>query len=154
MHSLSYSFALGPLRQEQTTLDHQRGRAFNKTSSSLLPRQAQEKMQHSSEFREAVLSFKGQSPCIIERAIELDYINKIQNKQYNKENNNNHDQLCTKGASGSQPLLPHQAQERMVHSPSFRKKVLSFGGQNDCLVERAIELDYITRVRSCLTKEN
>ena len=154
MHSLLYSFALSPLRQEQATLDHQRGHAFNETSSSLLPQQAQEKMQHSPEFREAVLSFKGQSSCMIERAIELDYINKIQKEQYNKENKNNHDQLCIKGASGHQPLLPRQAQAKMVYSPSFCKKVLSFRGQNDYLVEQSIELDYITQVQSCLTKKN
>ena len=154
MHSLLYSFALSPLRQEQATLDHQRGHAFNETSSSLLPQQAQEKMQHSPEFREAVLSFKGQSSCMIERAIELDYINKIQKEQYNKENKNNHDQLCIKGASGRRHLLSRQAQGRMVHSSSFCEKVLSFRGQNDCLVEKVIEFDYIIRVRTCLTKKN
>mmetsp|Transcript_34651 Transcript_34651/g.38307 ORF Transcript_34651/g.38307 Transcript_34651/m.38307 type:complete len:145 (+) Transcript_34651:59-493(+) len=137
--------------KQQKYLEYQLGgRAFNTTSSSLLPHQAQEKMQHSPEFREAVLSFRGQSSCLIERAIELDHINQIQNEQNNK--NNNHDQPCAKDDTGRQPLLPHQAQERMQHSPLFRKAVLSFKGQNNCLVERAIEFDYITRVRNCLLK--
>merc|ERR1740124_641063 len=93
-------------------------------------------MQHSPEFREAVLSFRGHSSCMIERAIELDYINRIQNEQNNVKKNGNYNQPCTNSDIGRQPLLPYQAQQRMHHSLPFRKAVLSFRGQNDCLVER------------------
>mmetsp|Transcript_1069 Transcript_1069/g.1354 ORF Transcript_1069/g.1354 Transcript_1069/m.1354 type:complete len:167 (-) Transcript_1069:316-816(-) len=140
--------------QQQRSSNHSRFRAFISSSSSLLPHQAQEKMHQSPTFRESVLSFRGGSRCIIERAIELDYMNQIQNKQEdNIENNGNCYQFCTNGGT-SQALLPHQAQEKMHQSPSFRNEVLSFKGQSNCLIERAIELDYITRLRNCMSKEN
>merc|ERR1739848_16330 len=63
-------------------------------------------------------------------------------------------QLCTNndgsGCFVNRTLLPHQAQKKMHDSQSFREAVLAFKGQSNSLIERAIELDYITRLRDCV----
>mmetsp|Transcript_10911 Transcript_10911/g.16089 ORF Transcript_10911/g.16089 Transcript_10911/m.16089 type:complete len:160 (+) Transcript_10911:31-510(+) len=108
----------------------------------LLPQQAQAKLHHSPSFRKAVLSFKGHGNDLIERAIEFDYITKVQGpKKYSTQYG------CT-----TSPLLPQQAQQRLDQSPKFRKAVLSFEGHSNCLIERAIELEYFERISKCMNE--
>lgn len=112
---------------------------FDYTNKPLLPQQAQARLHQSPSFRKAVLSFQGSSDNLIERAIEFDYLTKSKKSfSFNK--------TC----ESSGPLHPQQAQQRLDKSPNFRKAVLDFRGQNSCLIERAIEMEYITRLRKCM----
>merc|ERR1712224_882133 len=110
------------------------------------------------DFRQQVLSFQGlnKSQCLVERAIELDYVTRIRKSQgfqqppavcsHNNTNKTNDD------CNVNKPLLPQQAQEKLHTSPAFRNAVLSFEGQSGSLVERAIEYDFMTQVRKCIKR--
>jgi len=114
---------------------------FGYANKPLLPQQAQARLHQSPSFCKAVLSFQGSSDDLIERAIEFDYLMKPE-KSFSTNNN------CENSSSG--PLHPQQAQQRLDKSPNFRKAVLDFRGQNSCLIERAIEMEYMTRLRNCM----
>lgn len=103
----------------------------------LLPQQAQARLHQSPSFRKAVLSFEGlNSHDLIERAIELDYFARAKCRN-----------TC--------PLLPQQALQRLDQSPEFRKAALSFKDHNsDCLIERAIQMEYMARLRKCVKDNN
>mmetsp|Transcript_32832 Transcript_32832/g.49523 ORF Transcript_32832/g.49523 Transcript_32832/m.49523 type:complete len:156 (-) Transcript_32832:73-540(-) len=103
----------------------------------LLPQQAQARLHQSPSFRKAVLSFEGHnSHDLIERAIELDYIARARCRN-----------TC--------PLLPQQALQRLDQSPGFRKAALSFKGHDsESLIERAIQMEYMARLRKCVKDNN
>eukprot|EP00547_Thalassionema_nitzschioides_P004184 CAMPEP_0194215134 /NCGR_PEP_ID=MMETSP0156-20130528/16686_1 /TAXON_ID=33649 /ORGANISM="Thalassionema nitzschioides, Strain L26-B" /LENGTH=169 /DNA_ID=CAMNT_0038943569 /DNA_START=43 /DNA_END=549 /DNA_ORIENTATION=- len=117
----------------------------------LLPRQAQAKLHQSPNFRKAVFSFEGiNNNNLVERAIEFDYMTQLKGPTKTK-NNNSTSSSYGGGAcmTNSIPLRPQQAQQRLDQSPNFRKRVFSFkGGNSNCLVERAIEAEYMTQLRS------